>query len=153
MLKMTVRRAVTNGVAYIKLGFERVMQQRPDLEKGIADANERLATLERLAADAADDITDEDDKEAEQIRLLVQDLTKHAGRGGPRGPDLRLPAVDQDHPRHQVHRPQELGRRRLGRRGVPAVDVDEIEEIYGVDVRGHCTEYGRRRQQRPGARR
>ena len=55
MMKMTVRRAVTNGVAYVKLGFERVMQLRPDLEKGIADANERLATLQRLAADAADE--------------------------------------------------------------------------------------------------
>jgi hypothetical protein len=29
MLKMTVRRAVTNGVAYIKLGYERVMQIAP----------------------------------------------------------------------------------------------------------------------------
>src|SRR4029077_15478078 len=75
MLKMTVRRSVTNGVAYVKLGYERVMQIRPDLEKGIADLNERLATLERLAADATDSVTDENDMEAEQIRLLLKDLT------------------------------------------------------------------------------
>ena len=66
MLKLTVRRAVTNGVAYVKLGYERVMQERPDLEKGVADASERLSTLRRLAADQADDINDENDKEAEQ---------------------------------------------------------------------------------------
>src|SRR4029077_20229440 len=59
MLKMTVRRACTVGVGFVKLGYERVMQERPDLQKGVADASEKLATLERLAADAADDITDE----------------------------------------------------------------------------------------------
>ena len=55
MMKLIVRRTVTMGVGYVKLGFERVMEQRPDMEKGIADASERLATLERLSADHADE--------------------------------------------------------------------------------------------------
>ena len=88
-----MRRAVTTGVGYVKLGFERVMQLRPDMEKGIADATERLATLERLAADAADEITDENDKEAEQLRLLHRRTwRKPARRGRARGPDVRLSA-------------------------------------------------------------
>ena len=101
MMKLTVRRTVTNGVGYVKLGFERVMEQQPDLEKGIADATERLATLERLAADHADDITDENDKEAEQLRLLIEDHVAAGGIRRARGPDVRLPAGDQHHPRHQ----------------------------------------------------
>ena len=74
MMKKMVRRAVVTGVGYVKLGFERVMDRRPDMERGIADASERLATLERLAADHADEITDENDREAEQLRLLIEDM-------------------------------------------------------------------------------
>ena len=74
LMKMTVRRALTVGVAYVKLGFERVMQKRPDVVAKLSDINERLGTLERLAADIADEELDSDSAEAEQLRLLVQDL-------------------------------------------------------------------------------
>jgi hypothetical protein len=141
MLKMTVRRAVTNGVAYVKLGYERVMALRPDLEKGIADANERLATLERLAADAADDITDDDDKEAEQIRLLLADLAAQAGAVVREGLTFDFPQSTKIIPDIKC----------IDLKNWVAADwvaeefllsTSEIEEIYGVDVRGHCTEYG-----------
>ena len=141
MLKMTVRRAVTNGVAYVKLGFERVMQLRPDLEKGIADANERLATLERLAADATDDITDDSDMEAEQLRLLLADLIKAQGAVVREGLTFDFPLSTRIIPDIKC----------IDLRNWVAADwvaeeyllsVSEIEEIYGVDVRGHCTEYG-----------
>jgi len=141
MLKMTVRRAVTNGVGYIKLGYERVMQLRPDLEKGIADANERLATLQRLAADAADSITDDNDKEAEQIKLLLADLIKQQGAVVREGLTFDFPLSTRLIPDTKC----------IDLRNWVAADwvceeyllsVNEIEEIYGVDVRGHCNEYG-----------
>ena len=141
MLKMTVRRAVTNGVAYVKLGYERVMSQRPDLEKGIADANERLATLQRLAADAADDITDDNDMEAEQIRLLLQDLMAQQGHVVREGLTFDFPQSTKIIPDVKC----------IDLKNWVAADwvaeeyllaTSEIEEIYGVDVRGHCTEYG-----------
>ena len=74
MMKMTVRRASTTGVGYVKLGFERVMQKKPDIEQRIADISNRLSTLERLSADLHDDQTDTNGPEAEQLRLLLQDL-------------------------------------------------------------------------------
>jgi hypothetical protein len=74
LMKMTVRRALTVGVAYVKLGFERVMERRPDVVARLSDISERLGTLERLAADLADDETDPNSAEAEQLRLMVQDL-------------------------------------------------------------------------------
>ena len=74
MMKMTVRRASTTGVGYVKLGFERVMQKKPDIEQRIADISNRLSTLERLSADLHDDQTDPNGPEAEQLRLLLQDL-------------------------------------------------------------------------------
>lgn len=76
MMKMVVRRACTTGVAYVKLGFERVMQKRPEIEARLADLSNRLATLERLSADIHDDEVDENSPEAEEMRLLIQDLQK-----------------------------------------------------------------------------
>ena len=75
MMKMVVRRASTTGVGYVKLGFERVMQKKPDIEQRIADISNRLSTLERLSADLHDDQTDENGPEAEQLRLLMNDLS------------------------------------------------------------------------------
>jgi len=74
MMKMTVRRASTTGVGYIKLGFERVMQKKPEIEQRIADISNRLSTLERISADLHDDQSDENGPEAEQLRLLLNDL-------------------------------------------------------------------------------
>ena len=74
MMKMTVRRASTTGVGYLKLGFERVMQKKPEIEQRIADISNRLSTLERISADIHDDQTDENGPEAEQLRLLLNDL-------------------------------------------------------------------------------
>ncbi|UQD96097.1 hypothetical protein [Bradyrhizobium japonicum] len=140
MMKMTVRRAITTGVGYVKLGFERVMDERPDLEKGIADTNERLATLERLTAQQADEIKDEDDAEAEQLRLLLQDLLKQQNVWVREGltfdyplsfnliPDIKC--IELKHWTAADWVAEEF-----------LLSCDEIEEIYGVDVRGHCQEY------------
>jgi hypothetical protein len=74
MMKMTVRRTSTTGVGYVKLGFERVMQKKPEIEQRIADISNRLSTLERISADIHDDQTDENGPETEQLRLLLNDL-------------------------------------------------------------------------------
>jgi hypothetical protein len=76
MMKMVVRRASTTGVGYVKLGFERVMQKKPEIEQRIADISNRLSTLERLSADLHDDEVDENGPEAEELRLLLNDLGK-----------------------------------------------------------------------------
>jgi hypothetical protein len=140
MLKMTVRRAVTNGVGYIKLGYERVMDERPDLEDGIADANERLATLERLAADQSDDITDDNDKEAEQLKLLVQDLMSEKGAVVREGLTFDYPLSTRIIPDTRcIELKNWVAADWVAEEFV--LSPTEVEEIYGVDVRGHCNEY------------
>jgi len=140
MLKMTVRRAVTNGVAYVKLGFERVMQERPDMEKGIADASERLATLERLAADAADDITDEDDKEAEQLKLLLTSMADQGNIVARQGLTFDYPLSTRIIPDVKcIELKNWVAADFVAEEFV--LSAHEIQEIYGVDVRGHHTEY------------
>jgi hypothetical protein len=74
-MKRMVRRAITCGVGYVKLGFQRFMKENPEIAAQNADYSQRLATLEQLSADVADgDITDPNAPERERIQLLMQDM-------------------------------------------------------------------------------
>ena len=140
MLKMTVRRTVTNGVAYVKLGYERVMQERPDQEKGIADASERLGTLQRLAADQADDINDSDDKEAEQLKLLLSDMSNEQSVVAREGLTFDYPLSTRIIPDIKcIELKNWVSADWVAEEYI--LSTNEIEEIYGVDVRNHCNEY------------
>ena len=142
MMKKVVRRAVTCGVGFVKLGFERVMEMRPDMERGIADASERLATLERLAADQADNITDENDKEAEQLRLLIEDMARSSEMVAREGLTFDYPLSNNIIPDVKCLDLKHF----LGADWVAEeflLSTNDIEEIYGVDVRNHSTEYSR----------
>jgi len=142
MMKLTVRRTVTMGVGYVKLGFERVMEQRPDMEKGIADASERLATLERLSADMADEMTDENSKEAEQLRLLITDMGRQAEFVAREGLTFDYPMPTNIIPDQKC---VEL-RHFLGADWVAEqflLTPHEVQEIYGKDVGTAYTAYHR----------
>jgi hypothetical protein len=142
MMKLVVRRTVTAGVGYVKLGFERVMETRPDMEKGIADASERLATLERLAADLGDGITDPESKEAEQLKLMVQDLSKQVEFVAREGLTFDYPLPTNIIP---DVRTIEL-RNFLGSDWVAEqfmLTPNEVEEIYKVDVGDNYSSYTR----------
>ena len=74
-LKGVVRKALTTGVGYVKLGYQRTMKRRPEVEQQIADAAERLSTIQRLADDIAEGTIPEDASEVEQLKLTIQALT------------------------------------------------------------------------------
>ena len=142
MMKLTVRRTVTMGVAYVKLGFERVMSRKPDMEKGIADASERLGTLERLSADLHDEITDENSKEAEQLRLLIEDMSRQIEFVSREGltfdypmPTSIIPDVKCVELRHF------LGADWVAEQFL--LTPHEVQEIYGKDVGKSFTSYHR----------
>ncbi len=75
-MKGVVRRTLATGVGYVKLGFQRIMQQNPDVERQLADFTTQLATVERLAADLADGEIDQNAAEAEQLRINMRELSK-----------------------------------------------------------------------------
>jgi hypothetical protein len=74
-MKMTVRRATTSGVGWVRVGFQRVMARSPDLDSQLADAEQQLAVIERVSADIADNETRQDAPEAEQMRLIIAELS------------------------------------------------------------------------------
>jgi len=73
-MKGTVRRALTTGVGYVKIGYQRVMGLRPEAEAEMNDMSQKLATLERLAADVADGETFDGAPEIDQLKLLMKSV-------------------------------------------------------------------------------
>ncbi len=73
-MKLTVRRAATSGVGWVRVGFQRVMGRSPDLDSQLADAEQQMTFVERVSADIADNQTTADSPEAEQMRLTIASL-------------------------------------------------------------------------------
>lgn len=73
-MKGTVRRALTTGVGYVKVGYQRIMGLRPEVESELNDMSERLATLERLAADVADGEIFDGAPEMDQLRTMLAQM-------------------------------------------------------------------------------
>ena len=139
MMKLSIRRAVITGVGFIKLGFQRAMVMKPEVENRIADMSERLALVERISADIADDKTEHDSAEAEQLRLAIEGLKAD-------GQMVVREGLTFDYPDSWSLIPDPKCRSLRGFLGADWVaqeyllSPEEVEEIYRVDVRaGHTT--------------
>lgn len=73
-MKKLVRRTITTGVGYVKIGFQRDMKRRPEVDAQIADITNQLARIERLMNEMAEGEISNDDAEAEELRLMLQTL-------------------------------------------------------------------------------
>ena len=67
--KQMVRRAKIKGVAYIKLGFQPLLETKPETSSRIHDASQKIAELEALAKQVSQKNSDETHtKEMEQLK-------------------------------------------------------------------------------------
>jgi hypothetical protein len=73
-MKGTVRRALTTGVGYVKIGYQRVKGLRPEIETEMNDMSQQLATLERLAADVADGEVFSGSAEMDQLKTMIESM-------------------------------------------------------------------------------
>lgn len=141
-MKNMVRRTLTTGVGYVKIGYQRVMQPRPETERNIADITERLGHLERLAADIADGEIEPNSAEMEQLRLQLESL-----RTEPQS--LVREGLVFDYPDSTSIIPDPQCKQLRGFVGCGWVaeefmlSADAIQEAYKVDVKagGHATTY------------
>ena len=74
-MKQLIRRVCVTGVGFMKLGYHRVMGQRPEDLQKITDITEQLSLLERMIADKQDGEILEDQASAEKLRLLMTELS------------------------------------------------------------------------------
>lgn len=75
-MKALVRRSLTTGVGYVKLGYQRIVGMPPEVDAQIADYERQLSTVEQLASDMeAGEFTDTDAK-AEELNQAISALAK-----------------------------------------------------------------------------
>lgn len=132
-MKQMVRRAVTAGVGYVKLGFQRRMEFSENTTKRIAELETRLAGMTRIAKDIQDNEITEDDPEAEALRLQLQALKSQ--------PDvITYEGLVYDFPQPTAIIPSRFCYQLDGFLGAPMVHeeipmtVDEIKAVFNVDL-------------------
>jgi hypothetical protein len=74
--KQLVRRVLTCGVGYIKLGYQRHLEYTSDQNARIKDLTDTLAQIEQLSADIADHQAEMDGPEAAQLRHQLDELQR-----------------------------------------------------------------------------
>ena len=96
-LKAAVRRAKICKVAYIKLGYQRMLEPRPEMTAKIEDVTSKIASIEYALKEMAEDEEGyaETTKEMEQLRLNLADLEKDRFITAREGPVLDFPKSDQ----------------------------------------------------------
>lgn len=131
--KGLVRRVETNGVGYIKLGYQRQMDKSPDVKAKLGDFSERLAVLERLSHEVEEGEIYDGMAELEELQQAVSVLTNE--------PEVIIrEGLVFDFPKSTAVIPDPATQSLKGWVGCNWLaqeflfSEDEIEEIYGVDV-------------------
>ncbi len=134
--KQLVRRVVTCGVGYIKLGFQRIngAQANPDIGARIADFTDRIAAVKVLADGIADGEHDPHSAQAEELRLALAALQQESDvivREGLMFDFLRATSVIPD--AETVELKGWVGSGHLSLKYVfsPA----KVKQLYGVDLK------------------
>ena len=74
-MKGLVRRVVTTGVGYVKIGFQREMDRMPEVAAQIHDVQAQIDYITRIATGAAKGEIKEDDPQIEDLMLSLKSLT------------------------------------------------------------------------------
>lgn len=134
--KQLIRRVETCGVGYVKLGFQRQMQRRPEVSAELGDLTQRLSYLQRLAHEANED--GGDGYEIEELRAAINTLQQE--------PEIIIKeGLVFDFPRSDAII---VDKRCINLKGFIGADFiahqflfshEEIEEIYKIDLEGKVT--------------
>jgi hypothetical protein len=132
--KRLVRRAITTGVGYLKIGYQRQLTKRPDIEAKLSDITDRLARMEQLQDDQTDKVFDDDSASAEELKI-----TQTALEAEPQQVVREGLVIDFPHSTRII--PDLKTKEMVGWVGSHWVaeefilTTDEVQEIYGVDLK------------------
>jgi len=139
-MKRVVRRTVTTGVGYVKLGYHRLYEYDPaDVEK-ITDVSEQLAHLQRLTTELADDKIDETSAQMEELKQMLTSLQNNAEMVTREGLDFDYPdatSIIPDSRCKSLH--GFVGARWLTQEFL--LSPDDVKEVYKVDLGQQFTAY------------
>lgn len=139
-LKAMVRRTKVCKVAYVKLGFQRALQPRPEITARIEDVTSKIASVQRLLAEIAEGEVDEQRAEMAELKSLLVDLQNQEMMVVREGIVFDFPRA------HEIiidpacrHLKTFSGARWIAHEF--EMTCDDIEEVFGVDVEGAATAY------------
>lgn len=139
-MKSAVKRAITTGIAWVKLGFQRQYEKNPEVIEKINDITLRIAHIETLIADMQDGEIDDCAAECEELNQALhllqseQDILVEEG-------------LVHTFPRHNKVILDPRTRQISGYVGTRwaaegfLLTVDQIKEIYEVDIGTKFTAY------------
>lgn len=90
-MKQAVRRAKVTGIAYVELGFQRILEPQPDITARINDVTDQIARMERLMQEYAEGEIESDAAELEELRALIEELQSKENIIAREGPVFLFP--------------------------------------------------------------
>lgn len=139
-MKALVRRVITTGVGYVKVGFQRDMDRSPDVAAKISDVQAQLDYIHRVAKEAAEGEIQQDDPQVEELVLSLEALMNE--------PMITIrEGLVFDFPEANSIIVDPMCRQLRGFVGAAWVahelylTPDEVKEIYGVDVKNKYRSY------------
>jgi hypothetical protein len=139
-IKSAVRRTKICGVSYIKLGFQRMMEPRPEVMSRIDDVTSKIAALEGILAEVADKKIDEDSAKIEELRLLLTDLQTEPEMIVREGPVFDFPRATEILIDPACRHLKSLAGARWTAQYWD-MTPEEIKAVYEKDVSGQYTRY------------
>jgi len=73
-MKALVRRVITTGIGFVKVGFQRDLDRQPEVAAKISDVQAQLDYIRRVASEAAEGEIQEDDPQIEELMLSLKAL-------------------------------------------------------------------------------
>jgi len=138
--KALVRRVITTGCGFVKIGFQRKMERRPEVTAKINDVTAQINRLTRIAGEMAKGEMNEDNGEMEELRLMMEALISEPMMIVREGLVFDFPESDAilvDPMAHQLR--GFVGARWIAHKMY--LSSEEISEIYGKDVSKEAVSY------------
>ncbi len=138
--KAQVRRTKVCGWSWVKLGFQRILEPRPEIMAQIDDATSQLAALKRMIGEYQEGQIDDNSAQMAQLEATIQQLTEQKELVVREGPVFDFPKHNQIIVDPDVSHYKTLA----GAQWVAHewdMTPDKIQEIYGVDIGSRYTAY------------
>ena len=140
MMKKQVLVTLTCGVAYFKQSFHRATDFPPEVNQQLADHMAQLQKLQRLSADLQDGEIKEEDKEMEDLRLVVEQLEQTQPIILREGLALDYPDSTNIIPdKNMTYLPGFVGCGHVTEQYI--LTPDQIKEVYELDISDSHTAY------------
>lgn len=139
-LKAMVRRTKVTGVGYLKIGFQRILEPRPDVTAEIEDTTRKIAAMKAILEDVSEGKIDDESPRMAELQTLLRDLQQQEYLIVREGPVFDFPRSTA-----LIIDPACRHLKTFAGAGWIAEEFemtrDEVKENYGVELDGTAVAY------------